>query len=377
MKAVAAAATSEQRRDALAGWSLQYSQMLGRLPELAGIALASRHVASAASGAGGDWYDAIPLPGGRVALVMGDVVGRGHDAAASMAALRNALRAYALEDESPAVTVGKLERFVLSLEPGTIATVLYAVFDRDRGVVRIVRAGHPAPLLLPPDGTPRFVDAAPGAPLGSAPGAAGPEHELALSDGATLLLYSNGLVGKPDERPARARAGVCRVAPAGAREPEPLVARLAGELVGDAPVVDDVALLALHVAPRAGAELHLTVRATPEELAEVRQTLRRWLAGRGASDREVAAMTLACQEACANAVEHAYGLPDATFELVGHHVDGCVELLVRDQGRWRPPRGAHRGRGLTIMRSLMHEVEVVAGDTGTTVRLAHRLGALA
>jgi anti-sigma regulatory factor (Ser/Thr protein kinase) len=377
MKAVAAPATSEQRRDALAGWSLQYSQMLGRLPELAGVALASRHVAAAAAGAGGDWYDAIPLPDGRVALAMGDVAGHGRHAASAMTILRNALRAYALDGESPAVTVGKLERFVLSLEPGTIAAVLYAVFDREGGVVRVVRAGHPAPLLLPPDGEPRFLDASPGAPLGSTAGAAGAEYEITLTAGTTLLLYSNGLVGKPDERPARARERLCRVAAEGARDPEPLVARLIGELLGAGPVIDDVALLALQVAPRAGAELHLTVRAVPEELAEVRHALRRWLAGRGASDREVAAMTLACQEACANAVEHAYGLPDATFELIGHHVDGRVELLVRDQGQWRPPRGVNRGRGLAIMRSLMHEVDVVAGDNGTTVRLAHRLGAIA
>ena len=85
-------------------------------------------------------------------------------------------------------------------------------------------------------------------------------------------------------------------------------------------------------------------------------------------------MTLACQEACANAVEHAYGLPDATFEVVGHHAGGHIELLVRDHGQWRPPRGEHRGRGLTIMRTLIHEVDVVAAEGGTTVRLTHRLG---
>ena len=374
MKAVAAAAATTERREALAGWSLQYSQLLVGLPELAGIALAARHISTAAAGAGGDWYDVIPLGEGRVGLAMGDVAGRGRHAASAMVVLRNALRAYAFEDEAPAETVSKLERFVLALEPGTMATLLYAVLDRDGGAARVVRAGHPTPLVIPADGEPSFVAASAGAPLGTTPGAAGAEAEVVLPPGATLLLYSNSLISRPDERPARARERLARAAGHGPREPEAFMAHLVGELLEGRPASDDVALLAAQVAPRAGADLHLIVRAVPEELAEVRQTLRRWLSGHGASDREVAAMTLACQEACANAVEHAYGLPDATFELVGHLAGDHVELLVRDHGRWRPPRGEHRGRGLTIMRSLMHEVDVMAADGGTTVRLAHRLG---
>src|SRR4051794_29210506 len=127
MKAVAQTARIGRRRDALAGWRVQYSQLVACLPELAGVALAARHVSAAAAGAGGDWYDAIALNDARVALAMGDVAGHGRHAASGMVALRNALRAYALEDESPAATVAKLERFVRTLEPGSVASVLYAV----------------------------------------------------------------------------------------------------------------------------------------------------------------------------------------------------------------------------------------------------------
>src|SRR3954454_10426261 len=157
-------------RDAVHGWSLQQSQLPERLPQLPGIALAARYVAAAdGSGAGGDWYDAIPLPGGRVALVMGDVVGRGHDAAASMAALRNALRAYALEDESPALAVAKLEHFAATLEPGCMTTLLYAVLDRAAGCVRFVSAGHPPPLIVPHDGEPAFAVQERSTPVGAGP----------------------------------------------------------------------------------------------------------------------------------------------------------------------------------------------------------------
>src|SRR3954471_14624163 len=365
-------------RDAVHGWSLQQSQLPERLPQLPGIALAARYVtASNGSGAGGDWYDAIPLPGGRVALVMGDVVGRGHEAATSMAALRNALRAYALEDEPPSLTIAKLEHFAAALEPGCMTTLVYAVLDRAAGSVRFVSAGHPPPLLVPLDGEPAFAPHEGSAPVGAGPDPRRAAGEIFTPARTTLLLYSNSLVGRRGERPVVAREHLREAVARGRREPEPLVAGLVGALLDGPPLTDDVAVLAVQVAPSADADLHLTVPAAPEELAEVRWALRRWLAGHGASDQEVASITLACQEACANAVEHAYGLPDATFELTARQSNGVIEILVRDRGKWRPPRGEHRGRGLTIMRSLIDEVDVIAAAAGTAVRLAHRLEAAA
>ena len=360
------------------GWGLQHSQVPERLPELPGVALAARYVpATSAPGAGGDWFDVIPLDDGRVGLAIGDVAGRGRDAAATMAALRNALRAYALEDEGAAATMAKLERFADSLEPGRPATVLYAVVDRDAAALRFVSAGHPAPLLVPAEGEPVFAAPPPAAPVGAGAHPVRDEVQAEMAAGTTLLLYSNGLVLHRGERPCEAREHLRATVAGGRREPESLVTRLAGSVLDGPAPADDLVLLAVQVAQRAEPELHLTVPALPEELSAVRWTLRRWLAGRGASDREVGQITLACQEACANAVEHAYGLPDATFELTARHLHDVLEIVIRDRGRWRPPRGEHRGRGLAIMRSLMDEVDVIAGDAGTAVRLAQRLGTAA
>src|SRR5439155_1481293 len=116
-----------------------------------------------------------------------------------------------------------------------------------------------------------------------------------------------------------------------------------------------------------------SVTALAEELLPLRRQLRRWLAARGANEREIAAITLATQEACANAVEHAYGLADATFHLAAVHDGPAIEIVVRDRGQWRPPRGKNRGRGMALMRALVDDVEVTRHDGGTTVRLLPRL----
>ena len=121
---------------------------------------------------------------------------------------------------------------------------------------------------------------------------------------------------------------------------------------------------------------HLRTRwpATAESLADIRYLLRRWLGSRGAGDEETYDIVVACQEACANAVEHAYGPVPAEIELDADHADGRVTLTVSDHGRWRPARGETRGRGLPMMRKLMDTVDVRDTADGTDVVLAKRLG---
>jgi anti-sigma regulatory factor (Ser/Thr protein kinase) len=106
----------------------------------------------------------------------------------------------------------------------------------------------------------------------------------------------------------------------------------------------------------------------------VRQVLRRWLYAHGATEDETFDITVASQEACANAVEHAYGPGRRTFEIDASYTAGRVRLVIRDDGRWRPPRGTHRGRGLPLMRALMEHVDVQHTDEGTTVVLERSLG---
>ena len=129
--------------------TLQRSLLPDRLPEIPGVLLAARYVpASADMEVGGDWYDVMQLPSGQVGLAIGDVAGHGLRAASTMGQLRMALRAYALEEPSPARVVSRLDRLVSQLLVSDIVTLVYLVLDLDSGMVQLANAGHPPPLVV-------------------------------------------------------------------------------------------------------------------------------------------------------------------------------------------------------------------------------------
>ena len=114
--------------------------------------------------------------------------------------------------------------------------------------------------------------------------------------------------------------------------------------------------------------------ADPQVLSQMRRMLGRWLQAHGAQPSEVADITLACGEACANAIEHAYGPGAAYFELEADHQEGLVTVRVRDTGRWRTPRGGHRGRGLKMIAAAVDELDLHTTEAGTELVMRHRLG---
>src|SRR5213596_3453269 len=133
--------------------TLQRSLLPDSLPRVPGLLTAARYMPGGpGADVGGDWYDAISLDSGRLGIAMGDVVGHGIGAAALMGQLRNALRAYALDGNSPAQVVEKLDRLVQNLEAGRMATLVYMVIAPDLGSVEFASAGHLPPLVLGPDG---------------------------------------------------------------------------------------------------------------------------------------------------------------------------------------------------------------------------------
>jgi anti-sigma regulatory factor (Ser/Thr protein kinase) len=144
-------------------------------------------------------------------------------------------------------------------------------------------------------------------------------------------------------------------------------------MLGGQPPEDDVAVLALQRTATADEEFDLRIAARPEELAAVRRLLRGWLVDLGADRRAIEAVLLASGEACTNAVEHAYGPGDQTFRLRGWREGDDVVLVIRDDGRWRPPRGQNRGRGLGLMETFMDTVEVAPDESGTEVRMRRRI----
>ena len=120
--------------------------------------------------------------------------------------------------------------------------------------------------------------------------------------------------------------------------------------------------------------IDLTLRAEPESLAQVRRGVGRWLRAAGATDSETYEALVACGEACANAIAHAYPPGEASYVVEGRSHDGEVELRVRDFGSWRAPRSGSQGRGLSLIDELMDEVEIERGSTGTTVRMRRKIG---
>jgi anti-sigma regulatory factor (Ser/Thr protein kinase) len=119
----------------------------------------------------------------------------------------------------------------------------------------------------------------------------------------------------------------------------------------------------------------LKLPAEPSVLSGIRHTMRRWLVAHGANEDELAEMTMAISEACANAIEHAYAPGPRTFELEALTSGGVATVTVRDSGQWRDPRGQHRGRGLGIINAAMHDVDIARNPDGTVITMRRRLGA--
>jgi PAS domain S-box-containing protein len=350
--------------------------LLPDLPQIPGVAVAARYVpATADVEVGGDWYDVLQLPDGTVGVAIGDVAGHGLRSAATMAQLRMTLRAYAVEEESPAEVVRRVHLMVQRLGLSEMATLVYLVFDPDSGTATFANAGHPPPLLIEADGTASYLEKGHAPPLGTPPH---PgyfiEHSFHLLPGSTLLLFTDGLV---EERGVSIRHGLARLmeeAGTAAGDLDELCDRLLAAFQGKE-VSDDIAMLALRPMGFSGQSLSLQLPAEPRTLAPLRHTMRRWLRENDASIREINDILVASGEACANAIQHAYGAREGSLEVTLVLDDGEVEVTVRDSGIWRPTSPAPGGRGLHLMRGLMRSVEVDSGPQGTVVRMRHRIGA--
>ncbi len=344
-----------------------------QLPRIPGLEMAARYRPSErVAQVGGDWYDAILLPDGRLGLVIGDVVGHGIQAAALMAELRAALRAYAIaETRSPARVVGLLNALFSATHRRMVATLLYMIVDAEGTRVRFASAGHPPPLLAGAGGEPRFLEHPASAPLGVTPHTPYTDVEGELAAGDTLLLYTDGLVerrGEPIDDGLERLAGSLAGAPA---ELERLCAHVLRRADGGAGLEDDTALVAVRRLERDRDVLELKLPAEPHSVPTARHRLQGWLRALGAMPDDVVDITLAANEACTNAVEHAYGpQPGATFRLLAERSQDAIIVRVSDSGRWRAPRGTDRGRGLRVIACIMDELDVRRTASGTIVEMS-------
>ncbi|MFJ4341705.1 SpoIIE family protein phosphatase [Streptomyces sp. NPDC088915] len=177
---------------------LQDALLPHRLPVRVGVDTVGRYLpGTQGMDVGGDWYDVIETGQGRLALVIGDVQGHGVAAAATMGQLRSAVRAFALGGHRPQDVMRGTNRLLIDLDPGQFASCCYVLLDPETGEARAVRAGHPQPLLLRPDGTAEQVELAGGMVLGIDDGASYPVSRLRLAPGAVLALFTDGLVERP------------------------------------------------------------------------------------------------------------------------------------------------------------------------------------
>jgi serine phosphatase RsbU (regulator of sigma subunit)/anti-sigma regulatory factor (Ser/Thr protein kinase) len=351
---------------------LQRSLLPAGLPELPGLALAARYVPGVGAQVGGDWYDVISLGGDRVGLAIGDVTGCGVEAASAMGQLRHALRGYALEGHPPA---GVLERLDHLLEhQDQMATALYAVLEVSTGCLVFASAGHPPALVVAGDGPAAYLSGPRHAPLGTRLTSTYEQSATTLAPGATLLLYTDGLV---EERGRPIQDGLERLREAAGRgpaDPELLCDQILATMQPGGSGHDDAALLVLRTVPLSPDRFRLQFPARPAVLSMLRPMLRRWLDDAGASPDEAHEIVIACNEACTNAIEHAYALASGGLEVEAANQGGEITIAVRDRGRWRPPRGLHRGHGLVLIRALIDDLRVERTARGTEVHLRRRLG---
>jgi anti-sigma regulatory factor (Ser/Thr protein kinase) len=210
-------------------------------------------------------------------------------------------------------------------------------------------------------------------PLGASRYARYEDGRARLEPGSTLLMYTDGVVERRGESLDAGLERLERAACSAGADPAALCRGVVDTLLPGGAARDDAALLAARVL-ELGVSLELRLAAEIDSIPPLRRVLGRWLEEAGAGVAEADEITLACSEACANAVEHAYAPGPAAIEVSAElSPPGEVVIRVHDSGRWRPPRGEHRGRGMLLMEGLMESVDVDAQGTGTTVTLSRRL----
>lgn len=353
---------------------LQRSLLPESLPELDGVALGAFY-ASGGSGVevGGDWYDVVPLTDGRVAVALGDVMGKGVPAAVVMGQVRSALRAYALIDPDPAVLLGRLDVLVASLGVAEqIVTVAYGVLSADRGTLDVGVAGHPPPLLTRPGREPHALVVPAGPALGLRAGS-WETTTVTVPPGSLLLFFSDGLVetrSLPLDEGVEELAQRLSATEPRRRHPRELCGRLADQMRRH-DSDDDVTMLA--VLSTVGMHLQTASTDLPADSSAsplARRALAGWLGAWQVHEDVAETAALCLSELVTNAVIHSGTKPRVTAQLD----DDRLLVAVQDRGN----RGTARrtedheptdisGRGLMLVDALATAWSAEHSADGTTV----------
>ncbi|PCG84115.1 phosphatase [Streptomyces sp. WZ.A104] len=383
-QALARAGVAETERELSLG--LQRSMMPTLGPDIPGMTVAARYVPTGGGlQVGGDWYDMIPLPNGRIALVIGDVQGHDVRAAGLMGQLRIALRAYASEGHRPDAVLSRASRFLSGLtdayesvegdqEPPAprFATCLYAEVNPEAGTLDIARAGHPDPVVISADGTAVIRQTAGGLPLGIETDSDYPTTRVVLEPGETIMLCTDGLIETGGHDMA---TGWTRLRPV-LEEPTEDLEGMADALVQavhgptshytTGPLADrredDIAVLVLRreIAPAREAPPRRSVltiaQAEPERVSVGRQLVRELLHD-WSDPEQVDSAVLMVSEMATNVLVHTDGDALMVAEVAGERGERRLRVEVADASdelphKRRPGEMASSGRGLVLMEML-------------------------
>ncbi|MEW1657491.1 SpoIIE family protein phosphatase [Streptomyces sp. NPDC093707] len=404
-QALARAGVQESQHELAVG--LQRSMMPTVQPDVPGMAVAARYVPTGGGlEVGGDWYDMIPLPSGRIALVIGDVQGHDVRAAGLMGQLRIALRAYASEGHHPDAVLSRASRFLAGInetgfrghgEDQRFATCLYIEVDPATGLLDVARAGHPDPAIRMADGAVLVRPTAGGLPLGIDPDTDYPTTRIVLEPGETMLVCTDGLIesGGHDLETGWGRlrdvfkAHDATADEGGAESLERLADALVQAVHGPSsqrttgPLVDrradDIALLLLsresascgvgagdRLARRPGRRTVFSVaQAEPERIAAARRQIRDVLHDWSDPD-QVDSAVLLVSEIVTNVLMHTDGDALLVAEVSGERGSRRLRVEVADASDElphlrRPGELASSGRGLVLL-------ELLAGAWGVDPR---------
>ena len=381
---------------------LQEALLPTALPVLPRARIAARYlVAGQEQAAGGDWFDAIPLDGGAVALVVGDVVGHGLSASAAMGQLRAVLAELLAAEDDLGQVLRRTDAFAARMPSLRAATLVLVVLDPAAGTLRYTTCGHPPPLVIGVNGKARYLEGTGTGPLGT--GSPPVLASSALAPGELVLLYSDGLVERPDRTIAEGMGELAVVAADAAANRVPAdgpnkhgphkhgpnehgadpgaaerVCQLSVEVLTRTGHTDDITALAAQWLADPVPPLRLALPSERSSLTTARDAFADWLSRLDATADDWEALHLAMVEMVTNAIEHAYPREapgiielDATLGR-----DGSVTCLITDHGTWQPPdpADADRGHGLMVAGHVVDKLLVShPASGGTTVTLQHRL----
>src|ERR1035437_5774661 len=344
--------------------TFQEAALVSSLPDVPGITFdAIYQAAMLEATVGGDWYDAFRLPDGRLVLSVGDVAGKGLDAAVAMASVRQSIRTAALINPEPVAVLNAVDRIVRAMGRSPFVTAFVGVLDPVNFELRFASAGHPPPLLRGPDRSVRVLFA-PDLPLGIRAHTGSTGTKVDIEPGSVLLCYTDGLT-EFDRDPMRGEAAV---AAALASTDDEIAHAIYAGVSGGLPPHDDVAILAVSFdrpltaidGPRRASRWRFEV--TDSDAAQrARGACIARLRGAGLSDADVFSAELVFGELLGNVVRYALGPVEVILDVSGE----AAVLHVADDGRgfeFRPRLPAdllsERGRGLFLVTAFAEELTV-------------------